>query len=251
MNTPEDLRYSSDHEWIRTEDAGNVRIGITDYAQDALGDVVFVERPKARRSKNLEEAKRIGAVKVTYIERSRMSKAPPRSPPPPNVRLPRGVGRKAAGTPPAAPAPVAGVDMGEIRRIAREEARAGAREGVAEGVEAGVKAALAGFQAPTGQAISQDMLEAALRNVLPSISVTNNAAPPSGARTAAKAPTGPEEPVFIPKSIVDKDAKAELKTEADEGADTGLDEAAAALKAAKGTGGRKKRTRKKPVAPKE
>ena len=44
MNVPEDLRYSSDHEWARAED-GKVRIGITDYAQDALGDVVFVELP--------------------------------------------------------------------------------------------------------------------------------------------------------------------------------------------------------------
>ena len=44
MNVPDDLRYSSDHEWIRVED-GKVRIGITDYAQDALGDVVFVQVP--------------------------------------------------------------------------------------------------------------------------------------------------------------------------------------------------------------
>ncbi len=44
MNIPEDLRYTSDHEWIRVEEAG-LRIGITDYAQDALGDVVFVELP--------------------------------------------------------------------------------------------------------------------------------------------------------------------------------------------------------------
>jgi glycine cleavage system H protein len=44
MNIPEDLRYTSDHEWIRVEDNG-LRIGITDYAQDALGDVVFVELP--------------------------------------------------------------------------------------------------------------------------------------------------------------------------------------------------------------
>ncbi len=44
MQIPEDLRYSSDHEWIRVED-GKVRIGITDYAQDALGDVVFVDLP--------------------------------------------------------------------------------------------------------------------------------------------------------------------------------------------------------------
>jgi glycine cleavage system H protein len=44
MTVPEDLRYSSDHEWARVED-GLVRIGITDYAQDALGDVVFVQVP--------------------------------------------------------------------------------------------------------------------------------------------------------------------------------------------------------------
>jgi glycine cleavage system H protein len=45
MNFPDDLRYSSDHEWARVED-GKVRIGITDYAQDALGDVVYVEIPE-------------------------------------------------------------------------------------------------------------------------------------------------------------------------------------------------------------
>jgi glycine cleavage system H protein len=44
MSVPDDLRYSSDHEWARVED-GVVRIGITDYAQDALGDVVFVQVP--------------------------------------------------------------------------------------------------------------------------------------------------------------------------------------------------------------
>jgi glycine cleavage system H protein len=44
MNVPADLRYSNDHEWAR-EEGGNVRVGITDYAQDALGDVVFVELP--------------------------------------------------------------------------------------------------------------------------------------------------------------------------------------------------------------
>lgn len=44
MNIPEDLQYTSDHEWVRIVD-GNARVGITDYAQDALGDVVFVEVP--------------------------------------------------------------------------------------------------------------------------------------------------------------------------------------------------------------
>ena len=48
-NVPEDLRYTSDHEWARLEDGGKVRIGITDYAQDALGDVVFVQLPEPGR----------------------------------------------------------------------------------------------------------------------------------------------------------------------------------------------------------
>ncbi len=44
MNIPEDLRYSREHEWVRVQ--GNVaRVGITDFAQDSLGDVVFVQLP--------------------------------------------------------------------------------------------------------------------------------------------------------------------------------------------------------------
>jgi glycine cleavage system H protein len=45
MNVPEDLRYTEDHEWVRLEGT-RARIGITDYAQDALGDVVFVQLPE-------------------------------------------------------------------------------------------------------------------------------------------------------------------------------------------------------------
>jgi glycine cleavage system H protein len=44
VNVPDDLRYTSDHEWAKVE-GNRVRIGITDYAQDALGDVVFVQVP--------------------------------------------------------------------------------------------------------------------------------------------------------------------------------------------------------------
>ena len=44
MNVPDGLRYSKDHEWVRVE--GDVAtVGITDYAQDALGDVVYVDPP--------------------------------------------------------------------------------------------------------------------------------------------------------------------------------------------------------------
>lgn len=45
MNVPSDLRYSKDHEWVRL-DGSVATVGITDYAQDALGDVVYVEVPK-------------------------------------------------------------------------------------------------------------------------------------------------------------------------------------------------------------
>jgi glycine cleavage system H protein len=45
MNVPEDLRYTKEHEWVRV-DGARLRIGITDYAQDALGDVVFVQVPE-------------------------------------------------------------------------------------------------------------------------------------------------------------------------------------------------------------
>lgn len=45
---PEDLKYTSEHEWVRSpgEAEGSVRIGITDYAQDALGDIVYVSLPE-------------------------------------------------------------------------------------------------------------------------------------------------------------------------------------------------------------
>jgi glycine cleavage system H protein len=44
MDVPDELRYSTDHEWART-DGDRIRVGITDFAQDALGDVVFVDLP--------------------------------------------------------------------------------------------------------------------------------------------------------------------------------------------------------------
>jgi glycine cleavage system H protein len=46
VQVPEALRYTENHEWVAVEDGGKVRIGITDFAQDALGDVVFVDLPE-------------------------------------------------------------------------------------------------------------------------------------------------------------------------------------------------------------
>ncbi len=49
MNTPENLRYASTHEWLSPAEDGVATIGITDFAQDQLGDVVFVELPEVGR----------------------------------------------------------------------------------------------------------------------------------------------------------------------------------------------------------
>ena len=45
-NTPSELKYAASHEWARVEEDGTVTVGITDHAQGALGDVVFVELPE-------------------------------------------------------------------------------------------------------------------------------------------------------------------------------------------------------------
>ncbi len=45
MNIPADLKYTESHEWVRLETDGTITVGITEYAQDALGDIVFVELP--------------------------------------------------------------------------------------------------------------------------------------------------------------------------------------------------------------
>jgi glycine cleavage system H protein len=55
-NVPKDLRYAKSHEWAKKQPDGTVVIGITDHAQSALGDLVFVEVPKAGRKVNAGEA---------------------------------------------------------------------------------------------------------------------------------------------------------------------------------------------------
>jgi glycine cleavage system H protein len=62
MNVPEDLRYSTDHEWARTV-GDRVRVGITDYAQDALGDIVFIDLPG--ESAQVEAGGLLGEVEST------------------------------------------------------------------------------------------------------------------------------------------------------------------------------------------
>lgn len=56
MKLPEDLRYTASHEWVKREPDGSVSVGITDHAQEQLGDIVFVEAPKAGRKVSAGEA---------------------------------------------------------------------------------------------------------------------------------------------------------------------------------------------------
>ena len=62
---PEDLKYTSEHEWVRSpgEAEGSVRVGITDYAQEALGDIVYVSLPEV--GAELEAGTAVGELEST------------------------------------------------------------------------------------------------------------------------------------------------------------------------------------------
>ena len=81
---PDDLKYTAEHEWVREpgEAEGSVRIGITDYAQDALGDIVYVSLPEV--GDNVEAGARVGELESTksvsdvYAPVSRRGRGPQR-----------------------------------------------------------------------------------------------------------------------------------------------------------------------------
>ena len=56
MQIPDQLRYAENHEWAEVLDDGTVRVGITDYAQDALGDIVYVDLPEVGKTVDAGEA---------------------------------------------------------------------------------------------------------------------------------------------------------------------------------------------------
>lgn len=64
MNVPDELRYTAEHEWARLQEGGTrVRVGITDFAQDALGDVVYVDLP--RTGTRVDAAEAVGELEST------------------------------------------------------------------------------------------------------------------------------------------------------------------------------------------
>jgi glycine cleavage system H protein len=62
MNIPKDCRYTNEHEWVRPDGAGFVKIGVTDYAQGALGDIVYVELPEPGRV--IEQMETFGSIEA-------------------------------------------------------------------------------------------------------------------------------------------------------------------------------------------
>ena len=65
MNIPKELKYTQSHEWARSEADGTVSVGITDHAQEALGDIVFLELPQVgRKVKAGEECAVVESVKA-------------------------------------------------------------------------------------------------------------------------------------------------------------------------------------------
>ena len=63
MRVPEDLHYTAEHEWIAELEDGRLKIGITDFAQDALGDVVYVDLPE--RGRMVEAGSTVAEVEST------------------------------------------------------------------------------------------------------------------------------------------------------------------------------------------
>lgn len=73
MQVPEDLHYTDEHEWIRQGEGARVRVGVTDYAQDQLGDVVYVELPEVGKEvakddlmAEIESTKSVGEVYAPF-----------------------------------------------------------------------------------------------------------------------------------------------------------------------------------------
>jgi glycine cleavage system H protein len=60
MSNPSNLKYTASHEWVKTEDDGTISIGITQHAQELLGDMVFVEAPAVGRKLRLRSSKHSG-----------------------------------------------------------------------------------------------------------------------------------------------------------------------------------------------
>lgn len=187
------------------------------------GQVMWVSEADARASQAVAHARKVGAISVEWRERCQVAK--PKSPTPPwlnrNATKPR---RALPAEAPPPPAPQPSVDTEEVARRAEAAAAEAARKEMHKGLEE-IKALLVQAQHKVApESITQEQLEAALRNVLPAQQHTIS----DGGVTVTT-----DEPVFIPKDIVKKDADAAISIESEASGGDSLDAAAEALKATK------------------
>lgn len=190
------------------------------------GDEVYISEGKARKSRDLKTGRRAGAVRVDYVQRYTMSKPPkpPARPLPPHVRMTRR-GFK-AGPPdttasPESAKPQPSTPPKEDPRVEALQREIAELRKVIQDLPGQMAKALAAQAGPG------------------TVHQTSRAPVPSGDEG------GHDEPVFIPSNIVRKGEKAEVKVKSGSTKADGLDDAAAALRAAKPKRSRKRRTRKK------
>ena len=82
MSIPNNLKYTKSHEWVRLEDDGTATVGITQHAQELLGDMVFVETPEVgRKLKQAEECAVVESVKAAADVYAPIAGEEPRSTP--------------------------------------------------------------------------------------------------------------------------------------------------------------------------
>ena len=67
MNIPDDLRFTQTHEWARKNDDGSITVGISEHAQEQLGDLVFVETPEMDAEFDVEEGAAVVELSLIHI----------------------------------------------------------------------------------------------------------------------------------------------------------------------------------------
>ena len=199
-------------------------------------EAVWISRSDLEASDCLRVLIRLGKVRVSSGERVRVSKEPPKKRLPTFVARSRPHGKGVPTPPPKQEAPT-GITPEEAQAMADKAAQKAAEDAAKMAVAALLPAIHAIQQNPEATGDLDSRIEQAVARALGNVSF---AAPSGAAPINDPTPTGPDEPMFIPKGIVKDDAES-LTVKSDSTQSGGLDDAASALKALrKGKGGGKK-----------
>lgn len=211
-------------------------LGLTLYR----GQVEWVDAERARRSKHLADAQRAGAVQVRWAARCEVSKP---APPPSASPVPPWLARRRRVLP-ETPPPVA---PQEVARRATEAEASRTRDALRDVVREEVQKALGNLRPPEATTVKVSIDPDQVRDaVLSALAAAPQRELVVGAPVPSRVPAPPPlasaaEPVFIPTGIVPAEAKAAIAVEAETSGSAAVDDAAAALKAARGTARRKQK----------